>query len=272
MKSINIFELDETPYEQLSVGLRLFTQSPYPEFDYIVTPVEHEFCANQSLFTYLRRGNYWLKWLDVSADQVLEYVVEQISILRYNNPKASKAEVLLILSKIFRWGSENPIGKIAFDTISSTLNELYSVDNYQDIINYTYKTVWYSDRVMKPIRIQGESWKEYTERLRQTKVKARVTYRNQEAQAIVNEESNTYQVERGGIIPTPQILFALTEIPVRKIREVSEEDIIWQSKTKMNMQIIRSFQLMDPSITQLEIAEALGMTDRQVRKIIKTLK
>ena len=257
--------------EFIDTGLRLFTETPYPEFDYIVTPMPYEYCGNQSLFAYLRRDNYWLKWVEVTPDKVLEYVTEQIAILRYNNPEATKSQVLIALHKIFRWGTENPLDKIAYETLEATLSTVFEIDNYEDIINMTEKNVWYSDRIMKPPRILGETWKEYTERLRQGKVKARSQFKNMEARFIVEEESFTFQDSSGGVIPTPQILNKLTEIPVRKIKEVSEEDRVWQTKTKMNLQIICNLRKSNPNITQKDMAEILGMTDRQVRKLLTLL-
>lgn len=264
---MNLSNIEELEFRD--IGLRLFTSTPYPEFDYIVTPVSHPYCGNQSLFTYLRKNNFWLKWLDVTPTQVLDYTREQIAILIYNNPSASRTEILLTLLKIFRWGSENPLDKIAYDTVVETLNLVLGIDNIEDIIQLTYKNVWYSDIIMKPIRIQGETWKQYTERLRAGKVRARTKYKNQEAEAIVKEESLTLQSNSGGIIPTPQMLNSLTEIPVRKIKEVAEEDIYWQTKTKMNLQVISKILEADPNIKQKDIAEVLGVTERQVRKILK---
>ena len=263
--------IQDLPYELLDTGLRLFTETPYPEFDYIVTPREYEFCANQSLFAYLRKECYWIKWVEVSADQVLGYITEQIAILRYNNPDIEKKEIFYTLVKVLRWGSENALDKIAYDTIITTLNDIMSIDNYEDIINFTHKSVWYSDIIMKPVRFQGETWKEYTERLRVGKVHARSKFKNMEAKSIVEEESYTLQSNSGGIIPTAQILNKLTEIPVRKIREVTLEDIVWQSKSNMNVQIIRHLKRKNENITQAEIAEVLGVTDRQVRKILNNL-
>ena len=267
---VNLPEIEvEDNAKNYITGLRLFTETPYPEFDYVVTPNKYANCANQSLYTYLRKTHFWLKWIDVTPDLVLGYVTEQIAILRYNNPKADKNAVLMTFLMITKWGSENPLDKIAYDTVLATLNTVYEIDNYEDVINMTYKNVWYSDRIMKPPRLQGETWKEYVERLRKGKIAARSKFKNMEAKSIIEEESLTLQSNSGGIIPTPQILNNLTEIPVRKIKEVTEEDRIWQTKTKMNIQIIKNLKKARPEITQKEIAEVLGITDRQVRKILK---
>ena len=100
------------------------------------------------------------------------------------------------------------------------------------------------------------------------KNRRRIQYKNFEAKSIIEEESNTLQLNSGGIIPTAQILNKRTEIPVRKIKEVTEEDIVWQTKTKMHLQTIQKLKEQNPNITQLEIAEFLGVTDRQVRKML----
>jgi len=265
----NLPELDsEDSAKYLITGLRLFTRTPYPEFDYVVTPNKYPYCANQSLYSYLRKSNFWLKWVDVTPDLVLGYVTEQIAILRYNNPDADKNDTLMTFLMMTRWGSENALDKIAYDTVLATLNTVYEVDNYDDIINMTYKSVWYSDNIMKPPRIQGETWKEYVERLRKGKIAARSRFKNMEAKSIIEEESLTLQSNSGGVIPTPQMLNNLTEIPVRKIKEVTEEDRVWQTKTKMNIQIIKNLKKTRPEITQNEISEVLGISTRQVRKIL----
>ena len=266
---MSIPQLDYNPEENyIDSGLRLFTQTPYPEFDYVVTPNRYAYCANQSLYSYLRKENFWLKWVDVTPDLVLGYVTEQLAILRYNNPEESKTNVLMTFLKMTRWGSENPFDKIAYETVLATLNTIYEVDNYEDIINMNYKNVWYSDIIMKPPRIQGETWKEYVERLRVGKINARSKFKNMEARAIIEEESITLQSNSGGVIPTPQMLNNLTEIPVRKIKEVTEEDRIWQTKTKMNIQIVKNLRKTNPKITQTKISEVLGMSTRQVRNIL----
>ena len=96
---MNLNNIDELDY--LDTGVRLFTQTPYPEFDYIVTPNYYKYCASQSLFSYLRKGNFWLKWVDVTADQVLRYVEEQAAILRYNNPDITSSICLVTLYRVF---------------------------------------------------------------------------------------------------------------------------------------------------------------------------
>ena len=265
---MNLSNIDE--FEYLDIGVRLFTQTPYPEFDYIVTPNYYNYCANQSLYSYLRKTNFWLKWVDVTPNLVLRYVEEQVAVLKYNNKNLTSTECIVTLLKIFRWGSENPADKIAHDTIIGIVNTILEVDNIEDIIDMQVKNVWYSDRIMKPIRNQGETWLQYVERIRSGKIRCRVQYKNFEAKSIIEEESNTLQLNSGGIIPTAQILNKRTEIPVRKIKEVTEEDIVWQTKTKMHLQTIQKLKEQNPNITQLEIAEFLGVTDRQVRKMLST--
>jgi hypothetical protein len=257
-------------FEYLDTGVRLFTQTPYPEFDYIVTPNYYKYCANQSLYSYLRRTNFWLKWVDVTPDLVLRYVEEQTAILRYNNQDLNKTECLFTLLKLFKWGSEDPLQKIALDTVDRTVSMVFGTDDVEDIIDMQVKNVWYSDRIMKPIRYQEETWLQYVERIRAGKIRCRVQYKNFEAKSILQEESNSIQQNSGGIIPTAQILNQRTEIPVRKIKEVTEEDIVWQTKTKMHLQTIQKLKEQNPNITQLEIAEFLGVTDRQVRKMLST--
>ena len=264
---MNLNNIDELDY--LDTGVRLFTQTPYPEFDYIVTPNYYKYCASQSLFSYLRKGNFWLKWVDVTADQVLRYVEEQAAILRYNNPDITSSICLVTLYRLFGWGSENPLDKVATQTVENIVNLIYSVEDVEDIINMQIKNVWYSDRIMKPIRFQGETWKDYAERIRVGKVKCRTEYKNFEAKSILEEESFSFQLSAGGVIPTPQILNERTEIPVRKIKEVTEENVVWQTKTNMHLQSVSKLKELNPNITQREIAEFLGVTERQVRKIIK---
>ena len=261
--------IDDTPYENLNMVTRLFTQTPYPEFDYIVTNQPYEFCANESLYTYLRKSNYWLKWVDVTPDLVLGYVREQIAILRFNNMNITRLDCIETLLRVFKWGSENPLDKIAFDTVLDTIDLVLEIDNFEDLITFTEKYVWYSDRIMKPMRIQGETWLQYTERIRAGKIRVKTETKNYEAKRILEEESYSIQGVSNGIIPTPQTLNQRTEIPVRKIKEVSEENKIWQTKTNQHLQKLQKIKESGLQLTQKELALELGITDRQIRKIIQ---
>jgi hypothetical protein len=259
--------------ETLNTDLRLFTQSPYPEFDYIVTPKPYPFCANSSLYASIRGTNYGFKQIEVYADDVLAYVEEQIAILMYNNPNCRNiAQIEETLLKIFRWGTENPLDRIAYDTVASSVRLMVSIDNIEDAISsIREKDVWYSDRVMKPDKFWEESWKQYTERIRLGKTKVRSTAKNKEHVAIITEESYMFQQATNGVLPTPQILNQLTNSSVRKIKELTEEDKVWQTKTNMHIQKMTQIREINPKITQKELAGILSTTSRNIRNIEKSL-
>jgi hypothetical protein len=58
---------------------------------------------------------------------------------------------------------------------------------------------------------------------------------------------------------------------VRKIKELTEEDKVWQTKTNMHIQKMTQIREINPKITQKELAGILSTTSRNIRNIEKSL-
>ncbi|WP_428743129.1 hypothetical protein [Tenacibaculum sp.] len=261
-------------------SLRLFTQSPYPEFDYIITPVDYKYCANQSLFSFAKGFNYKFSWIDITPAMALDFVYVQTCILIFNNPNnTDSTQFLTTLDKIFKWGTEDPYEKIAYETVAEVVEAVLWADNYLEILEdkgYDYviydKSLWYADHIMKPSRFQDETWKEYSNRIRRLKAEARGSYKNLEARARIMDKSRELKSNDLGIAPTPQTLNTVTKYDIRIIKEVTEKGVVWQDKTMYNKMKYLKLKSLYPNYTQEELSEMMNISLRTLQRTIKELK
>lgn len=257
----------------LETPLRLFTQSPYPQFEYIISEKPYPYCANQSLFSSLRIGGYQPSFRDITPEIVLNYTYQQTAILKYNNPKTYTPQLALAtLFIIFGWGSDNPLSMIAPSTIEQIVNEIDMSDNVEDIIDMNHKQFWYADGIMKPIRFQDEKWGEYTLRVRALKANARKRYNDRNAAVQITEASLFLKGTNGNIIPTPTQLEAETQFQARKIREITAENKVWQTKSSYTLSQYRKVKQLFPDKTQKEIADIMQVSIPTIKKLAQKQK
>lgn len=251
----------------LNTPLRLFTQSPNPDQDCIVLMSPKPYCANTSLFSYTKGENFHFKFVEVSADAVLEYIYAQAAILKYNNPNTYEPiPALMSLYKIFNWGSEDPLTFIATDTLHEIVHTIHAIDNVDDLIPFQNKSLWYADYIMKPIRYLDETWRDYSKRITALKAAARKKLRTITDKSILEDASLQFKVQNS-TLPTPKHLSEDTNISARRIRQVTKEDVIWQNKRNYTISKVQSLKRLLPNITNAQLSELSGIPVGTLKKI-----
>lgn len=234
------------------------TRSPYPDMPCYIAPYELPKCSNYS--SYFRKG--------VSKDEVLTYLVEQVRILRFNNPDFSSEQVTIaVKGRLIYWLGNNTLKNnpaLLDELLPVAVYSVYSDDSFTDKLkNVEYTKYWYSDEIVK---LSGKG-RAISDRFK-AKQKARNELLAEGYRDDIKDASNEYRTVNFSVHPTMKDINGMTGYSNPTIRKYGKGQYILKGENLSKR--ISKVREMYPEITQREVSELLGEKVRTIRQYWKS--
>lgn len=257
--------IDEARWNNISA--RLNSKTPFGDHKYIETAEAYDYCENKTFYSWFcTNTGKWLPSITATLDLVRSYLVQQSSILRFNNPTITLKVMVKTLAFITSWSEEIKYfidDKLLQETASDVL--MMEDMEFISIISIEDRSHWYSDDIEHLERIEGESWKSYRIRRRDLKNSLRNASRQQVERELVINSSTDYKNRNKGLIPSVPVLADETNLSEFKVKERGDKDIHHQGKRDFTKQSIEIYLIDNPSATQTQIAKELNISLRTVK-------
>lgn len=237
------------------------TRSLFPDLDYYLAPNPLLKCSNYPCHFYD----------EFTIDEVLQYFIVQIAILRFNNPSFSKDQISTsISSRIIYWKGNVKLNKDPYfirELVPQAIKEVFMMENYQAIIEMDHTKHWYGDRIEKlPNQRDGKTWGEKTK----VKQQLRAKYNSEIKVEFIKEACQEYRFNNFNVLPTVKYLIDETGYSGNTVRTHGKEYFIGQMDN--SKQRINTLMKLYPYLKQKEIAEKADVSLRTVERYVKETK